>query len=389
MILVLRALGIGDLATAVPALRGLRAAFPDRPLALAAPAWLAPLVDLVGCVDRLLPVDGLGADRWSIPAPWLAVNLHGRGPRSHRLLRAAASERLWAFRCPAAGHGDGPRWAADEHEVRRWCRLLHWYGVPADPADLGLRRPARADPPSRIGGPPGVDAPPGVGTSAGVGTPVGVTVVHPGGKEPRRRWAPERFAAVARELAGAGHRVVITGSAAEGDLARRVAALAGLPAAVALAGRFDLAGLAALVAGARLVISADTGVAHLATAYGTPSVVLFGPVPPARWGPPPDRPRHRVLWTPPESTNPGSNAGSSPGCRPAPAPAPSAHVPPAHVPPTHAPPAVAPDTHPGLAAIGVGAVLTAAEEALRAADGAPADTGPPPAPGAAPYVISR
>ena len=37
--------------------------------------------------------------------------------------------------------------------------------------------------------------------------------------------------------------------------------------------------------------------AHLATAYGIPSVVLFGPTPPSEWGPPPDRPRHRVLWS--------------------------------------------------------------------------------------------
>ena len=39
----------------------------------------------------------------------------------------------------------------------------------------------------------------------------------------------------------------------------------------------------------------DTGVAHLATAYRRPSVVLFGPVAPALWGPPP-RPQHVVLW---------------------------------------------------------------------------------------------
>ena len=38
-----------------------------------------------------------------------------------------------------------------------------------------------------------------------------------------------------------------------------------------------------------------TGVAHLATAFGKPSVVLFGPTPPALWGPPPGH-RHTVLW---------------------------------------------------------------------------------------------
>ncbi|MEU5938088.1 glycosyltransferase family 9 protein [Micromonospora sp. NPDC047548] len=269
MILVLRALGVGDLATAVPALRALRAAYPDRELALAAPAWLGPLVDLVGGVDRLLPTDGLGPPPWQPPP--VAVNLHGRGPHSHRLLAGAG--RLLAFRCPEAGHLDGPRWRAGEHEVHRWCRLLAWYGVPADPGDLALHRPAAGR------------------------TPTGVTVVHPGSKVPEKRWPAARFAALARVLAERGHRVVVTGSTDERELAERVAAGAGLPRAAVLAGGTDLGELAALVAHARVVVSGDTGVGHLATAYATPSVLLFGPVPPAEWGPPADRPRHRVLWS--------------------------------------------------------------------------------------------
>jgi hypothetical protein len=205
----------------------------------------------------------------------LAVNLHGRGPQSHRLLAASGPVRMLAYRCPEAGHRDGPVWDPDEHEVRRWCRLLASDGVPADPGDLGLRLP-RPD-----------------------GLPVGVSVVHPGAKATQRRWPPDRFAAVARELTARGHRVVVTGSAAERDLARRVAGAADLPGTAVLAGRTDVAGLAALVVHARLVVSGDTGIGHLATAYGTPSVLLFGPVPPARWGPPADRPRHRALWTGP------------------------------------------------------------------------------------------
>lgn len=282
MILVLRALGVGDLATAAPALRALRTRYPDRELALATPNWLTPLVDLIGGIDRVIPVDGL-TDR-VIPvdgltcrnqaeaSPELAVNLHGRGPQSHRLLRDLAPGRLLAFRCPEAGHPDGPEWDDVEHEVRRWCRLLHWYAVPADPNDLDLLRP----PPDRV--------------------PVGVTVVHPGTKIPAKRWPSHRFAALARELSARGHRVVVSGSAGERELAERVAYGAGLPATAVLAGRADVAELAALIAYARLVVSGDTGAAHLATGYGIPSVVLFGPVPPARWGPPPDRARHRVLW---------------------------------------------------------------------------------------------
>jgi Glycosyltransferase family 9 (heptosyltransferase) len=71
---------------------------------------------------------------------------------------------------------------------------------------------------------------------------------------------------------------------------------AGLSGESLLAGRTGLAELATMVAGASLVISNDTGVAHLAVAFGTPSVTLFGPVSPALWGPPPDARRHLVLW---------------------------------------------------------------------------------------------
>ncbi|MGI5522108.1 glycosyltransferase family 9 protein [Micromonospora sp. CA-259024] len=272
MILVLRALGVGDLVTAVPALRALRAAYPGRELALAAPAWLAPLVDLVGGVDRLVDTTGLDRLIRVGSAPQVAVNLHGRGPRSHRLLAATRPGRLLAFATPDAGFTDGPRWAGDEHEVDRWCRLLSWYGIPADRSDLALRRP----------GPTGL--------------PSGATVLHPGSKIPAKRWPAERFAALARTLTEQGHRVLLTGSADERALAVRVADAAGLASDSVLAGRTDLGALAALVAHARLVVSGDTGVAHLATGYGTASVVLFGPVPPTHWGPPPDRPQHRVLW---------------------------------------------------------------------------------------------
>src|SRR5690606_41480178 len=60
-------------------------------------------------------------------------------------------------------------------------------------------------------------------------------------------------------------------------------------------GRTGLPEPGARVAGARLLVCGDTGVARRATAYRTPSVLLFGPTPPDRWGPP-DRPEHVVLW---------------------------------------------------------------------------------------------
>ena len=55
-----------------------------------------------------------------------------------------------------------------------------------------------------------------------------------------------------------------------------------------------LADLLDLVATAKLLICGDTGVAHVATAYGTPSVLLFGPMSPRLWGP--LKGPHTVLW---------------------------------------------------------------------------------------------
>lgn len=274
---VLRALGLGDLLTAVPALRALRRALPEHELVLAAPGWLAPLVELVDAVDVHRPVGELEPLPHDVAEPELAVNLHGSGPQSHRLLLSLRPERLLAFAHPdVPAPADAPAWDDDEHEVVRWCRLLTEAGIPADPSDLRIRPPAEVPAPAAA---------------------AGATVIHPGAKSGARRWPADRYAAVARSLVDQGHEVVVTGSAAERGLAAEVAGLGGLDEAAVLAGRTDLAGLAATVAAARQVVCGDTGVAHLATALATPSVVLFGPTPPTAWGPPAAlRDRHRVLW---------------------------------------------------------------------------------------------
>ncbi len=270
-VLVYRAIGLGDFLTGVPALRALARAFPSAEVCLAAPAPLAPLASLTGAVRTFLPTAELEPPPWSGDPPDVAVDLHGRGPQSHRLLQALAPRRLIAFANPAVGVL-GPRWRPDEHEVARWCRLLEESGIPADPGELDLAVPA---------------APPAVGAA---------TVVHPGASAAGRRWPVDRFAAVAAQLSARGHSVVVTGVASEVAAARSVAVGAGLPDDRVLAGRLDLGDMAALVADARLVVCGDTGVGHLATAYRTPSVLLFGSMPPALWGPPAGRGEHRVIW---------------------------------------------------------------------------------------------
>jgi ADP-heptose:LPS heptosyltransferase len=271
-VLIYRALGLGDLLTAVPALRALARAFPEHRRVLAAPRALTDVATLTGALHEVVDAAPLAPLPASLHGADVAVNLHGRGPQSHEVLRATRPRRLIAF----APHGDEsspgeesrPSWRPGEHEVVRWCRLLTESGIPADPRDLRIAAPA-IEPPAAARG---------------------ATIIHPGAASEARRWPAERWAEVAR---AAGPRVVVTGDASERGLASEVAA--GAPGAVVLAGRTSLLELAAAVAVARRVVCGDTGVAHLATALGTPSVVLFGPTPPAEWGPPPD-PRHAVLW---------------------------------------------------------------------------------------------
>ena len=151
--------------------------------------------------------------------------------------------------------------------------MLRGHGVPCDETDLHVRPPYEP----------------------AVAEWDGATLIHPGAAARARRWPPDRFGAVAAGERSKGRTVVVTGSAGERGIAMEVAATAGLPAEAVLAGRLDLAQLASLVAQVGRVVCGDTGVAHLATSCRTPSVVLFGPVPPSEWGPPPN-PRHIALW---------------------------------------------------------------------------------------------
>jgi ADP-heptose:LPS heptosyltransferase len=107
-------------------------------------------------------------------------------------------------------------------------------------------------------------------------------VVHPGATAPSRTWPAARHASAVEALAEAGFRVLVTGSPSERELTRRVAGSVG----VDLGGRLDLAELAAVLRDASVLVSGNTGPAHLAAAVGTPVVSLFSPVVPAvRWAP--------------------------------------------------------------------------------------------------------
>lgn len=266
-LVVLRAIKLGDLLVAVPALHAIRRAFPDHRISLATTAWLAPVVELIPDVDVHLAQQGFDHPI-GVPAGVtdVAVNLHGAGPESQDLVDALGARLVVAH-----GGAEGPAWETGPvNERERWAGLLTAHGYQADADDVAIARPAE----------PAVVA--------------GAAVVHVGAFHGARHWPVDRFAEVVRGLQERGFHVVLTGGSADVERAAAVADAVGLAPEAVLAGVLDLQPFAAVVAAARLVVTVDTGAAHLASAYGIPSVVLFGPAPPESWGPPATGP-HVVL----------------------------------------------------------------------------------------------
>jgi hypothetical protein len=265
-LLALRALGLGDALTGVPALRGLRRLVAPAPLVLAAPGVIGRWMVEMDVVDGYVETPDLDAPPpGRVLGPHDAVDLHGNGRPSRDLLQRGGATCITDF---ALG---GPPWCTDEHEVDRWCRLARSMGASCGREDLRLRpRPLSAS--------------------------GDYVVVHAGAASGSRRWPAGRWAAVIQALAADGWRVVLTGAATERGLCEQVRTLSGVGACCDTAGRLSLPALADVVGGAALVLCGDTGVAHLATALAVPSVLLFGPVSPAAWGPAIDPDLHRVIW---------------------------------------------------------------------------------------------
>ena len=293
--------GVGDLLCAVPALRALRAAHPAAGITLvglAAARWfVARYPDLV---DDLLDVTGVpglpecradagAARRFYARARRrrfdLAVQLHGSGAITNPLTTMLAARDEVTAHLPGQWVPPGRTipYPGEGPEIHRLLAVTRAAGCPdqGDRLDLPTTASERARAAALVAASHAEHPPP-------------YACLHPGASRPANRWPAARFAAVGARLAAAGHRVVLTGTAAEASLAAEVAAaLRGR--CVDLCGRTDIGVLAAVFAHARLVVSNDTGAAHVAAAVGTPSVVVFpAEGDPQRWAPL-DQTRHRVV----------------------------------------------------------------------------------------------
>jgi ADP-heptose:LPS heptosyltransferase len=287
-VLVLRHHGLGDLITVQPALRAIRHFFPGYRLVVSCPSWLISLAKHLGTADQWIAdtvtdvdpsshrdVDAslLANVRRDVSSADVLISLRTPGPELLPIVEQLAPHLVVSYRYAALPATERfPELDFTDHILMRWRRLLSMVGIEPRDEDLYLRS---AVPESRRD----------------------FTIVHIGAGSGARLWPVERWAMVTRYLMSTGHRVLLTGTAAEAERVSKLRTLAGLPPECDRAGRADALELAELVAGARLVLCVDSGVSHVATAYRRPALTLFGPVPPAWWGPPPGNPQHRTLWT--------------------------------------------------------------------------------------------
>ena len=276
-IAVLRGGGLGDLVFALPAAEALAAAYPDAELTLlGAPGHAAllagrpsPFTDV-----EVLPVRPGVRDGVEDPAATdaflermrarrfdLAVQVHGGGGNSNPFLLALGARHTVGLRAEGAPPLERTvPYLYYQHEVLRALEVAALAGAPAVDLEPRLRLTPAEEAARR----------------SAVGPPL--VVLHPGATDPRRRWPPAAFAAVASALAADGAEVVVVGDATEVGLAEELLAAVD-PAQTSrvrsTAGRGTLPELVALLLRASLVVANDSGPRHVAAALGTPTVGIY------------------------------------------------------------------------------------------------------------------
>jgi ADP-heptose:LPS heptosyltransferase len=300
-IAIFRALMLGDLLCAVPALRALRGAYPDAEITLIGLPWAKSFVSRFSeYLDDFLEFPGFpgfperepdiaGFPKFLTNAHLrnfdLAIQLHGSGGLANPITSLLGAHRTAGFFVPGEWCPDERMYLAyPEHETEIWrfLRLMEFLGIPLDGDDLefpvgelDLRDFRAIDESGQLFGREYV-------------------CIHPGARFQSRRWTPEKFADVADRLAAEGLRIVLTGTNAERELASAVSDAMRSPS-IDLAGKTSLGALGVLFKHARLLISNDTGVSHVAAATRTPSVVIVLGSDPARWQMY-DPSRHHVVY---------------------------------------------------------------------------------------------
>ncbi|WP_298741255.1 glycosyltransferase family 9 protein [uncultured Chitinophaga sp.] len=294
-IAILRALQLGDMLCMIPAVRAIKKAYPQAEITLLGLPGKENFVQRFNhYFSRLLPFPGwpglpeqeadpAGIARFLLDAQQeqfdLVLQMQGSGAHTNDccfLLNGRITAGLRAAGVWAPNETLFPLMTESEHEILRLLKIVHALDIPID--GTALEFPIHAE------------------EYAGAGMIMELLnlqagnyiCLHPGARDPRRRWSAAHFAAVGDALAAMGHTIVVTGAAEEAALTQAVTAQMQYPAIdlVAQAGQTTIGEMAALIQSSQLLLSNDTGVSHIAAALCIPSVIIFSDYSdPGRWAP--------------------------------------------------------------------------------------------------------
>jgi heptosyltransferase-2 len=299
-IAVVKTVAIGDLVVALPTIAAIRRLFPKAHLTLVTTPRVREVVEGLADVDDILYFDVFGRHRGIG-----GVVRFAREVRARRFGAWVELEHYYRFttvlgylsgaktRAGFAIPGQARRWLMNmpvdypvgAHEVEAFYSIARELGAPEGP-------PSLIPIPTTEGDEAVVDA------WLARALPEASRVAREEGRLPvalihattspvavARRWIDDRWVAVARRVAGAcGLTPILTGAPEDAPALERLAADIDAGVVVA-AGALSLKQFAVLASRAALVISLDTGPLHVAAAAGAPTVGIFGPNTPAKWGP--------------------------------------------------------------------------------------------------------
>ncbi|HVF86697.1 MAG TPA: glycosyltransferase family 9 protein [Pyrinomonadaceae bacterium] len=286
-VLVVRLRSIGDTVLATPSLHALRRFLPGAQIDVLLEDWVAPLLDASPDVDRVVTVKRHGtSSRLRVVQELraegydVAFNLHG-GSTAALLTRASGARyrvgyqsyryaRLHNHSAPPASE----LWRREKtHSVEQQLALLGWTGVPVSdrpPTRLKVTIGAERSVARRL-------------RDAHLGEGENFALIHPAAAFDSKQWATENFARVVEHLHARGLPAVAIVAPGEEKVIRTINDGA-RPPLIALT-NLALPEVSALAARARLFVGNDSGIAHIAAAVQTPSVVIFGSSNVAHWRP--------------------------------------------------------------------------------------------------------
>ena len=290
--LLVRLGAFGDIVHAIPVAAALNRAFPSARIDWIVSAKHRELLDLVPIIDRRLVIkdrgDAGGGTSLLAAIPELrrsrydvAFDLQGL-LKSAVLARLSGAQRVVGFSSnylrerlarpfytdvydPGGGGMYDPR--ERSHVVQMNLGLLTTIGVTVGPPEFPIER---------------VDTEIARAMRERAGNRY--ALVNPGAAWPNKRWPAARYGAVARAIEERhGLKTIVSWGPGEEGLAQEVVRESS--GAALLSPRTSIGDLLALIDGATLMISGDTGPTHLAAALGTPIVGIYGPTRPSRNGP--------------------------------------------------------------------------------------------------------